>query len=171
MWTIGREREKEHARKFLGSSDPKALEAVIDAVHDLIELGAVTEQTIAAFRNGFIDGGAGTWESTGTWLRKAAHEYPALSELWLEFASHRSAAKRFRAAAFTDAMPEDMARTLLPRFLSDSSAKIRSKAAGDQHDSKRDWVIPLLRERRAVETAPAVLESIDFALDSITSHK
>ena len=170
MWTIGREREKDHARKFLGTSDPSALEAVIDAVHDLMEAGVVTDQTITAFRRGFLDGGSGTWESTGSWLRKAAREYPGLSGLWIEFASHKSATKRFRVAAFVRDMPEDIARTLLPQFLADTSAKVRSKVAADQHDTKCDWVVPLLRERRAVESEAVVLDSIDFALDSITSR-
>ena len=169
MWTIDREREKEHARKFLGTSDPSELEAVVDAVHDLLESGTVTEQTIAAFRRGFIDGGTGTWESTGSWLRKATGEYPELSELWLEFASHRLATKRFRAAAFVRDMPKELATILFPRFLADPSAKVRSKVAGDQHDTKSNWVAPLLRERRAVEDDTTVLESIDFSLDSITS--
>jgi hypothetical protein len=170
MWTIDREREKEHARKFLGFNDPSALETVIDAVHDLMVSGAVTEQTTAAFRRGFIDGGGGTWESTGSWLRKAAREYPVLSELWLEFASHRSATKRFRVAAFVRDMPEEVARTLFLQCLSDSSAKVRSKVAADQHDTKCHWVAPLLRERRVIETDASVLESIDFALDSINEN-
>lgn len=167
MWTIGREREKEHARKLLGSSDPSTLEAVIDVVHDLLESGVVTDQTIAAFRSGFINGASGTWESTGSWLRKTAREFPALSDLWLEFAAHHSATKRFRAAAFLADMPEDVAKTLLPRLLSDSSAKVRAKVASDQHDTKREWITPLLLERRSIETETTVLESIDFALQSI----
>ena len=170
MWTIGRECEKENARKFLGSSDPSALEAVIDVVHDLIEGGAVTEQTVATFRRGFVDGASGTWESTGSWLRKTATEHPVLAGLWLEFASHRSAAKRFRAAAFLADMPESTARTLLPRFLSDPSTKVRSKAASDQHDTKREWATVFLHERRSLETDGTVLEAIDFALDSIRSR-
>lgn len=171
MWTIGREREKDNARKFLGSGDPRALEAVIDAVHDLMVAGVVTDQTTSAIRCGFIDGGSGTWESTGSWLCKAAREYPVLCQLWIEFAAHKSATKRFRVAAFVCDVPEDIARTLLPQLLSDTSAKVRSKVAADQHDSRRDWVIPLLRERRAVESEAIVLESIDFALDSITSRR
>ena len=143
------------------------LETLIDVVHDLIESGVVTEHTVAAFRRGFVDGASGTWESTGAWLRKAGSEYPVLSELWLEFASDRSAATRFRAAAFIGDMPEHTARVLLPRLLSDPSIKVRTKVAGNQFDTKREWVASLLLDRRGVESESAVLEAIDFALDSI----
>lgn len=169
MFTIGREQEKEHARKFLGeSSDPAVLEAVIDVVHDLIEGGAVTDTTRAAFRSGFIDGGGGTWESTGSWLAKTVREVPSLESLWIEFAGHHSAKVRFRAAAFLDSMPEHCAKEVFPQLLADRSAKVRSKAAGEQHDSKRPWVTPLLFERRLLETDPLVIDSIDFALSEIT---
>lgn len=172
MFTIGREREKAHARKFLGDlSDPTKLEAVIDAVHDLLESGAVTDSTKAAFRSGFVDGGTGTWESTGSWLAKAVREYPSLSSLWIEFAGHRSAKVRFRAAAFLDSMPEDYAAEVFPQLLADHSAKVRSKAAGDRRDSERRWVIPLLSERRLVETDPLVIGSIDFALSQINKPR
>jgi hypothetical protein len=168
MFTIGREREKQHARKFLGdSSDPTKIEAVIDAVHDLLEGGAVTDSTRAAFRSGFVDGGAGTWESTGSWLAKTVREFSSLSALWIEFVGHRSAKVRFRAAAFVDSMPEDCATVAFPLLLADRSAKVRSKVAGDQHDSKRAWVAPLLSERRMVEIDPVVSESIDFALSAL----
>ncbi len=172
MFSIGREREKEHARKFLGdSNDPTKLEAVIDIVHDLLGGGAITDSTRAAFRSGFADGGAGTWESTGSWLAKVIQEYPSLSPLWIEFARHPSAKVRFRAAAFLNRMPEDCAAEVLAPLLADRSAKVRSKAAGEQHDSKRAWVIPLLSERRLVETDPLVIDSIDFALSLINKSK
>lgn len=165
MFTIGREREKENARKFLSNSaDSSKLEAVIDAVHDLLDGETVTDSTKAVFESGFVDGGEGTWESTGSWLAKTVKEFPVLSSLWRGFATHRSAKVRFRAAAFLDRMPEDCAISVFALLLSDPSAKVRSKIAGDQHDSKRAWVFPLLSERRLVETDPVVIQSIDFAL-------
>ena len=172
MFTIGREREKEHARKFLGAaSDPAKLEAVIDAVHDLLEGALVTDSTKAAFRSGFVDGGGGTWESTGQWLAKTAREFSTLSVLWVEFAGHSSARIRFRAAAHINVMPEDCAKEVFHQLLADPSAKVRSKVAGDQHDSNRSWVIPLLRERRSVETDAQVVDSIDFALSEVTKAR
>ncbi len=165
MFTVGREREKEHARNFLReSSDSSKLEAVIDAVHDLLDGKAVIDSAKTVFVLGFVDGGAGTWESTGSWLAKTAKEFPALMDLWRDFALHRSAKVRFRAAAFVDRMPEDCAMSVFPLLLADPSAKVRSKLASDQHDSKQAWVFPLLSERRLVETDPAVIETIDFAL-------
>jgi hypothetical protein len=171
MWTIGREREKEHARRFLGvSKESSLIEAVIDAVHDLLESGIVIAATRAAFTRGFVDGGNGTWESTGSWLAKSVRKFPELSSLWLEFGSHSSTSIRFRAAAFLKDMPEETALAIFPVLLSDKSARVRSKVAGEQHDSQRAWVAPLLVERRTLERDPSVIASIDFALDSLRNR-
>jgi hypothetical protein len=86
----------------------------------------------------------------------------------MEFTGHCSSKVRFRAAAFVDDMPEDCATAVFPVLLTDRSAKVRSKVAGDQHDSKRPWVILLLSERRLVETDPQVMNSIDFALSALS---
>jgi len=170
MFTIGRDREKEHARKFLGaSSDPALLESVIDAVHNLLEGLALSEDTFEAFRRGFVDGRSGTWENTGSWLTKAVREFPALSSLWHEFAAHQSAQIRFRAAAHLTGMPEADAQKLLPILLADKSAKVRSKASGDMHTTKWAWAFDLLSARRQVESDSSVIDSLDFALASRSS--
>ncbi|MBN9693939.1 MAG: hypothetical protein J0M24_27160 [Verrucomicrobia bacterium] len=60
---------------------------------------------------------------------------------------------------------------LFPHLMADPSAKVRSKAAGDRHDSKRRWVVSLLSDRRLVETDPLVVDSIDFAISKITKSR
>ena len=91
MFTTGRNREKEHARKFLGASaDSALLESVIDAVHDLLEGQALSEDIFEIFRRGFIQGRSGTWGSTGSWLKKMARELQALSSLLHEFDAYPS---------------------------------------------------------------------------------
>lgn len=172
MWTLGRDREKEHARKFLGpSKDSSLLEAVIDVVHDLVEGKADAEAARLALSRGFAEGGGGVWESTGSWLLKAGGEFPDFLSLWDVFAAHPSAATRFRACAFVVDLPENVAKKLLPVLLSDPSAKVRRKTAGDQHDTKRDWVHPVLIERRSVEADPRVIEALDFAIGAIEARR
>ena len=172
MWTLGRDREKEHARKFLGlSKDASLLEAVIDTVHDRFEGPADPTAARAIFRRSFVEGAGGTWESTGSWLRKASHEFPDLTSLWDELLTHTSAVTRFRAAAFAGELPEDVARKHLPALLADPSAKIRRKVAGDQHDTRWEWVLPLLAERRAIETDAKVIECLDFAIEAIRGRQ
>lgn len=167
MFTTGRNREKEHARKFLGASaDSALLESVIDAVHDLLEGQALSEDIFEIFRRGFIQGRSGTWESTGSWLKKMARELPALSNLWHEFAAHPSGQIRFRAAAFLTDMPEADAKKLLPILLADKSAKVRCKVSAEMHRTKWAWAFDLLRDRRQVESDGSVIESLDFALAS-----
>ncbi len=170
MFTIGRDREKEHARKFLGASaDPALLESVIDAVHDLLEGQSIAEDTFEAFRRGFVEGRSGTWESTGSWLTKTVREFPALSSLWHEFTAHPSAQIRFRTAAHLTDMPEADAQKLLPILLADKSTKVRAKASGDMHTTKWAWAFDLLRDRRQVESDSLVIDSLDFALASRSS--
>jgi hypothetical protein len=60
---------------------------------------------------------------------------------------------------------------VLPRLLSDLSAKVRSKVAGEQYSTEYDWVEPLLLERRSIETNSEVIDSIDFALEGIRDRK
>jgi hypothetical protein len=172
MWTLGRDREKEQARKFLGpSKDSSLIEAVIDVVHDLIEAKVEAEAVRAIFRRSFVEGCSGVWESTGSWLLKVGREFPDFFGLWDEFAAHSSAATRFRVAAFVGNLPEDAVRKLLPALLADPSTKVRRKLGGDQHDAKWEWVYPLLVERRAIEGDPSVIEALDFAIEAIEARR
>lgn len=166
MWTLGRDREKEHARKFLGSKDSKVLEQVIDAVHDLIEQKKVTKATTDALHAGLLEGASGTWESAGSWLIKACREFSELCTLWVELSSHPSSKIRFRVAAFVEDMPDGIARKVLPQLLADPSVKVRSKVASDQHNTKRGWIIELLEQRLKIEESAEVRDNIGFALDS-----
>lgn len=166
MWTIGREREKEHAHGYLGPTEnPAHIDAVIDAVYDLKEGAEVTSQVFQVFRVGFIDGGRATWDQTGTWLRKVGSEFPSLLELWHEFATHRSSKIRFRAAAFLNQMPPNIFERLFPHLLDDISAKVRSKTAEDRYDSLTPEIISLLKNRQKIETNNEVRKSIEFALN------
>jgi hypothetical protein len=113
MFTFGREHEKKCALAYI--HDPRQaflLLAVVDAVHDLIEGKKTAAATLDVFRRAFVEGKSGIWESTGTWIRKTAGDYPELISLWEEFASHTQWKVRFRAACFLEDMPSDFLENL-----------------------------------------------------------
>jgi hypothetical protein len=165
MFTLGRQREKEHATRNLRSdADKQLIERVVDAIHDVLERVAAPDSAEPVLAEAFVVGGSGAWEQTGSWICQLAREHPSLNRLWLQLAPHKSARIRFRVAALLNDMPADTRLNLMSTFLADTSAKVRSKAAGEvyMHPTADMW--PLLQSRLAIETDPQVISSIQSAL-------
>ncbi len=166
MFTLGRQREKEHSHQYLKAQDEAwRIDAVIDAVHDLLDSRKSAEAVAPAFVEAFTNGGSGVWEQTGSWLAKVSESYPVLGELWRDFCRHRSAKVRFRAAAFLSAMPNPTFAEFFPSLLADASPRVRSKAASDRFESKDPNVRAILAARLPGETDDTVKEAITFALN------
>jgi hypothetical protein len=165
MFTIGREREKEHAARYLhNQADTLVVGRVIDAAHDLIEGVASADAVAPVLAEAFVTGGGGAWEQTGSWMCKLAREHPSLHQLWLQLAPHKSARIRFRVAAFLNDAPDDIRQQLAATFLADRSAKVRSKTAGEISMRPTPDVLPLLQSRAEQETDSDVVRSIQYAL-------
>jgi hypothetical protein len=115
LFSFGREHEKKCAEHHV--RDPAQLylvSAMIDLVHDLLEVKTSEEEVRSAVRAAFVEGGAGVWEQAGSWLRKLCEAYPDFRTLWPELASNPKAEIRFRAAAFLDVMPGRSWRAFMP---------------------------------------------------------
>lgn len=165
MFTIGRQREKQHAASFVrAEADRLVVERVVDAAHDLIEGIASPDKVAPILAEAFVTGGSGAWEHTGSWMCKLAREHPSLHRLWLRLAPHKSARIRFRVAAFLNDVPDDIRQQLVAIFLADPSAKVRSKTAGEISMRPTPDVLPLLQSRVAQETDSDVVRSIQYAL-------
>jgi hypothetical protein len=165
MFTLGRQREKQHAASYVRSdADTLVIGRVIDATHDVIEGSASADAVAQVFAEAFLTGGSGVWEQTGSWLCKLAGEHPSLARLWLQLAPHKSARIRFRVAAFLNDMPDDIRQQLAATFLADPSAKVRSKTAGEISTRPTADVLPLLQSRITQETDSEVLRAIQYAL-------
>jgi len=130
VFTFGREHERKCEAAYVRKPDQiPLLMAVVDAVHDLIE-GSGTEANLAvALRSAFTEGGAGVWENAGKWLRKSSEDYPAVLDLWREFAAHASSNVRFRTACLLNDMPASVFSTLAPALCADRSKKVAAMAA------------------------------------------
>jgi hypothetical protein len=165
MFTIGRVREKQHAASYVGTeADKLVIERVVDAAHDLIE-GVVSSDAVAqVLAEALVAGGSGAWEQTGSWLRKLAKDYPSLVQLWRQLALHKSARIRFRAAAFLNDMPDEIRQELAAQLLTDPSAKVRSKIAGEISMRPTTDMWPLLQNRAAQEKDSGVITAIQYAV-------
>jgi len=166
MFTLGREREKEHSHQYLKSQEEaRRIEALIDVVHDLLDGTKFVEAAVPVFVEAFAHGGSGVWEQAGTWLRKLSESYRALAELWPEFCKHRSSKVRFRAAAFLDYMPADVFSKCFPDLRAEASVNVWSEAAAGCYRSKDPSVREILNARLAIETDDTVKKAITFALN------
>jgi hypothetical protein len=129
MFTFGRQREKECALHYL--KDPQQahlMEAVVDAVHDLLEGRMAPDAIRPVLSRAFIEGGTGVWEQTGSWLGKLIRDQPTLESLWSEFSSHPELMVRLRAACFINEMSPILARDIVSRLRLDRSKKVREMA-------------------------------------------
>ena len=172
MFTIGREREKEHSNRYLNHAASRPyIHRLIDAVHDCIDGHYDPAEVRKAFTDAFNDGGSGVWEQTGNWLAKLTREFPEFTDVWRDLAANKESKLRFRAAAFLQNMPEEHFWDMLQSFSVDRSKSIRSKVAGDfgvENCVVDPRVLAFLHEWRERENAAEVRASIDFAIEHQT---
>ena len=117
MFTIGRQREKQHAASYVRSeADRLIVERAIDAAHDLMEGIASADAVAPILAEAFVTGGGGVWEHTGSMIGTLAKDYPSLASIWPQLAPHKSARIRFRVAAFLNEMPDEIRQRLVRRF-------------------------------------------------------
>ena len=167
MFTIGRDREKRHAGKYI--RDPKnfsIVHNVIDAVHDCLEGSEDDDSVRQVFRDAFFEGGSGAWEQAGSWLRKLCSEYPRFSDIWTELAKHPKVDVRFHAAAFVVDMPDGVFPEMLQYFSHDRSKKIRLKISGDLWVSPRHDARPILEEWLTYEPDQEVSSEVRRAIEA-----
>ena len=162
MFTIGRKREKEHAKQYI--RDDSNYQA-IDAVHDCLDGTEDSTDVRGAFRYAFLESGSGVWEQTGSWLRKLTKEHPEYSDLWEEFADSSKASLRFRVASCLHDMPSEVGVRLLDRFSRDPSKKIRIKVAGDLWVQPRDDTEGILKDWLEREPDVEIKEEIQLAIE------
>jgi len=171
MFTFGRDHEKNCSVNYV--HDPaqvSAIQHVIDAVHDFLEGSRTSSDVELIIATAFTTGGSGVWEQTGSWLVKLGGERPEFTKLWSDFATHKSAKIRFRAAAFVCNLPDAIVQQLVPKLLADRSAKVRSKMAGDLWVKPRQRTKQLLIDRLAIETNVKVRGALTFAVEAASKH-
>lgn len=165
MFTLGRQREKEHAARYVRTeADRLVVERVVDAAHDLMEGMASAEAVAVILAEALVTGGGGAWEQTGTWLRKLARAHPLFDQVWMQLAPHKSARIRLRVAAFLNEIPDAVRLQLAATFLEDSSAKVRAKAAGEISMRPTPELLPLLQSRLNQESDTDVISALRHAL-------
>jgi len=131
IFTFGREHEITCAIRHVGDRDKaKHLIHVIELVHEMIEGSENITELQTAIVLAFTEGGAGVWESTGSWLNKLSKHNNVYHEVWLTLSSHSSHEIRFRVACFLDSIPGEIAESVHQNLLTDRSKKVREQAIG-----------------------------------------
>lgn len=130
MFTFGREHELKCAISNLKAPKNIALiTAVINAIHDLLESQIDEKKAAEILSQAFVEGGAGVWEATGSWIRKLSVEYPTFESLWHEFAKNQDSKVRFKAACCLDDMPAPIAAQIREELKNDGNKKVREMAS------------------------------------------
>jgi hypothetical protein len=130
-WTIGSEREKMHAAKFVKKADQQAiLFPVIDAIHDLKDGATDISRFIDVARSAMIEGGYGVWTNTSNWISKVVLEIPAVAAIWDELAVHPDWKVRWRVACglYYFGISETQSDRLFSILRNDKSKKVREYA-------------------------------------------
>jgi hypothetical protein len=139
FWTIGREREKSHAAKYVRDSTQQSLLfPVIDAALDLNEGHGSSEAFVRVARVAMIDGGASVWQSANDWIRRIGNRHKDVLPLWDELATHANRNVRWRVACclYLD-ISEDQSNRLFAILRSDKSKKVRDYSL-DRYENRPD---------------------------------
>jgi hypothetical protein len=137
VWTIGREREKQHAAKFVRDPEQQAiLFPVIDAVHDLNEGSGSPSAFIDVARTAMTNGEAAVWQNATNWIPKVGSEYPEVHSLWGELARNVSWNVRWRVACVLyGGVPDEQSDELFGDLRHDKSKKVRETAI-DRYENR-----------------------------------
>ena len=147
-----RNRHKEFARIYGKSAeDTQRVEAVVDAVCDVLEglksIGAVKQGFVEAFTKG----GPGAWGYAGTLLIRLSASHPSAAEFWGDFCRHPSAEVRLRAVDFLPCFPGDVRARCLPALQNDPDLAVRVQAGSWQLRSASAEVRQMFRQLLAAE--------------------
>ena len=152
---------QKHSRKWLqeffapsyleSAEDARRLEAIVDAVCDVLEGLKSIEAAKQVFVEAFTKGGLEAWGYAGTLLFKLSASHPSAAELWGDFCRHPSAEVRLRALDFLACFPRDVRARCLPALLNDPDLAVRMKAASGRLRSASAEVRQMFRQLLATE--------------------
>ena len=130
FWTIGREREKQHAATFVRKADQQALLfPVIDAALDLNDSNGDVAKFMDVARTAMVEGGSAVWDNASLWMSKIACRHESVLSLWDELALHPSWQVRWRVACLLYyAIAGEQSDRLFARLRHDRSARVREFA-------------------------------------------
>ncbi|WP_073974359.1 hypothetical protein [Erythrobacter donghaensis] len=130
IWTIGREREKAHAIKFIRNvNEHPLIFDVIDAVEDIKAGDGDLQLFMNAAIHAFVNGGRAVWGQAANWVRKMGKHHPQVHVIWDELAKWPISEVRWRVACvlYHD-IPERQSHYLFDRLRSDKSKRVRQIA-------------------------------------------
>ncbi|QNO27064.1 hypothetical protein EEB18_020495 [Sphingopyxis sp. OPL5] len=137
FWTIGKEREKAHAAKFIPQEDQQDLIfPVIDAALDINDGHGNEGMFRELARTAFVSGKSAVWQAAANWLRKVGGLKPTVLDLWDELGAHSDWTIRWRVACVLYAdIPEPKSDLVFGVLRHDKSAKVRRYAV-DRYENR-----------------------------------
>jgi hypothetical protein len=130
IWTIGREREKAHAIKYIRSEkDYPLIFDVIDAVEDIKAGEDAYQRFMDVAIYAFVNGGRGVWGQTADWIRRVGKLDPQVHAIWNDLAVSPKGEIRWRVACLLyNNIPDRQSHHHFDQLRSDKSKRVREFA-------------------------------------------
>lgn len=130
IWTIGREREKAYAIKFIRNvNEHPLIFDVIDAVEDIKAGEDASRRFMDVAIYAFVNGGRGVWGQTADWIRRVGKLDPQVHAIWNDLAASPKGEIRWRVACLLyNDIPERQSHRLFDQLRSDKSKRVREFA-------------------------------------------
>jgi hypothetical protein len=137
VWTIGREREKQHACRYVkAQSQRDLLFPVIDAVHDLNEGFGTLEDFAVTAISALEKGGSTTWNSVDKWIHDVSRLHPQALEIWNTLSDHSKwSVRRSVAGLLYWYIPTSQSDKLFAKLRHDQSSAVRALAV-DRYENR-----------------------------------
>lgn len=167
FWSFGRETEVSHVNGFTERADYRQLcYAVIDAVLDIRETGAILPEHVDAFAKAAECSFEFVFCCGGKWLMTAAHFSSVAAERLRALARHAQLRPRFNVMCLISyKAPVALGLELLALGLADRSEKVAIRAAAACDELGGSDVLALLESRLPTESRAKVREEIEFTIE------
>ncbi|MFD2245587.1 hypothetical protein [Pontibacter ruber] len=134
----------------------------------IIQTKAISPEQLASLEEAVVNGASGVWEQAATKLERLSYHFNEAKKKIYDLIERGNPKTVDRAltmlgAAFT----EDEQVEVLEKVLSSKSSKVRNRAAAVAYFLRNKHLVPVLLERKNVETNTEVSEAINLALEQI----
>ncbi|MDX5423397.1 MAG: hypothetical protein LPK14_14165 [Hymenobacteraceae bacterium] len=134
----------------------------------IIQTKSISPEQLARLEEAIVNGPSGIWEQATTKLERLSYHFNEAKEKIYDLIERGSPKTVDRALTMLgSAFTEDEQVKILNKALSSKSSKVRNRAAAVAYFLRNKQLIPVLLEKKSVETNTAVSEAIGLALEQI----
>ena len=134
----------------------------------IIQTKSISPEQLARLEEAIVNGPSGIWEQATTKLERLSYHFNEAKEKIYDLIERGNSKTVDRALTMLGAsFTEDEQVKILNKALSSKSSKVRNRAAAVAYFLRNKQLIPVLLEKKSVETNTAVSEAIGLALEQI----